>query len=243
MDIHTITSIATPLGLSVRGGFAISSEDKVPELLNGGAAQSLVLFGNTGSSIWSVFSTCPEMQDGLDNPLDRWSERIGDDLAAQLGGAAYYPFGGPPYQPFISWAQKAESLRPSKLGILLHPEYGLWHAYRFAVALPDVLFDTQTNKPQKRHACDTCEDQPCYGACPVEAFANNHYDVDRCVRYLDTNPQAVCHHEGCMARMSCPEAKQHRYLQPHAAFHISQFLKARLKALNDMPNDEQRGSS
>ncbi len=238
MDIETITSIATPLGLSVRGGFVCSIEDKVPSLFNGEAARSLVLFGNAGSSIWPTFSISPEMQDGLDNPLDRWSQRIGDELAKQLGGMAYYPFGGPPYQPFISWAQRAESLRPSQLGMLLHPEYGLWHAYRFAVALPDVLFDTQSNKLPLRHACDTCEEKPCYSACPVDAFLNNHYDVDRCVSHLDANPQAVCNHDGCLARMSCPEAMEHRYVQPHAAFHISQFLKARLKSLNDKPNDK-----
>ena len=237
MDIETITSLAANLGLSVRGGFAVGEEDKVPTFENVAPAQSLVLFGNAGSSIWSEFSISPELQDGLDNPLDRWSQRIGDGLAAQLGGVAYYPFGGPPYQPFISWAQKAESLRPSKLGMLLHPEYGLWHAYRFAVALSDVLFDKQTNRSLQQHACDTCQAQPCYSACPVDAFLNDHYDVDRCVRYLEANPQAACNYNGCLARLSCPEAEQHRYLQPHAEFHISQFLKARLKALSEKPGD------
>ena len=237
MDIQSITSLATTRGLRMRGGFTVVADDKVPEFESGAAAQSLVLFGNTGSSIWPEFSTSSELRDGLDNPMDRWSKRIGDEIAAQLGGVAYYPFGGPPYQPFISWAQKAESLRPSKLGMLLHPEYGLWHAYRFAVALPVVLFDKQTDESLPLHACDTCLDQPCYSVCPVGAFANNHYDVDRCVRYLDANPHAACNRDGCMARMNCPKAEEHRYIQPHAEFHISQFLKARLKALSDLPND------
>ncbi|MEE9334565.1 MAG: hypothetical protein V3U65_10790 [Granulosicoccaceae bacterium] len=236
MDIETISSLAATHGLSLRGGFAVSNDDRVPTPESGAVAQSLVLFGNTGSAIWPTFSSCPEIKDGLDNPLDRWSKRIGDDLAAQLGGVAYYPFAGPPHQPFISWAQKAEALRPSKLGMLLHPEFGLWHAYRFALALPYDLFDKQTNNLQQRHACDTCKDQPCYSACPVEAFVNGHYDVNRCVRYLDANPQGTCNHSGCMARMSCVEAEQHRYLQPHAEFHINQFLKARLKVLSDIPD-------
>ena len=245
MDPQTITSLATNCGLSVRGGFTVGTDDKVPAFENGAVARSLVLLGNTGSSIWSKFSTSPELQDGLDNPLDRWSKRIGDALATEVGGVAYYPFGGPPYQPFIQWAQKAESLRPSKLGILLHPDYGLWHAYRLAIAFPDelvdvpvdALWDHQVANQPHRHACDTCQDQPCYNACPVDAFANDHYDVNRCVRYLDANPRATCNHSGCMARMSCPEAEQYRYVQPHALFHISQFVKARLNALDDNPSD------
>ncbi len=237
MDIQTITKLATSRGLSVRGGFACNDDDKVPTFEHGKAARSLVLFGNAGSSIWPEFSNSPEIKDGLDNPLDRWSKRIGDDMALQMGGLAYYPFGGPPYQPFISWAQKAESLRPSKLGMLLHPEYGLWHAYRFAIALPDALFDSTIHCSKQQHACDSCKDQPCYSACPVDAFFNDNYDVDRCVRYLNDNPEAACNKNGCMARMSCPEAEQYRYVQPHAEFHISQFLKARLKVLNDTHSD------
>jgi len=232
MNLQVLSEKASASGLSVRGGFHIGPDDDVPLLTNGELAQSLVLLGNTGSSIWPSFSTSSEYKDGLDNPLDRWSQRVGDALAMDCGGTAYYPFGGPPYQPFIKWATKAESLQRSKLGLLMHPEYGLWHAYRLAIVLPEELFDQRTRSIQQTNACDSCQDQPCYGTCPVDAFVNNQYHVDQCVQFLASNPQAQCNQTGCMARMSCPEATQHRYVQLHAKFHITQFVKARIATLN-----------
>ncbi len=231
MDIETITGKASEYGLVVRGGLAVSIDDSVPNMRNGAAARSLVLLGNAGSSVWPVFSQSAELKDGCDNPLDRWSKRVGDVLAKDLGAVAYYPFGGPPYQPFIRWAKKAESLRSSKIGLLLHPEFGLWHAYRLALAFPNTLFDEADAVTAQTHACDTCKTQPCYSTCPVDAFADDHYDVDRCVLYLDDNPQAECNQRGCLARMSCPEAVAYRYEQPHAAFHMKQFVTARIKTI------------
>jgi len=114
--------------------------------------------------------------------------------------------------------------------MLMHPEYGLWHAYRVAIALPETVLTQQPESTEQQHACDTCATQPCYSSCPVGAFANDHYDVDRCVSYLSETPQAQCNQTGCIARMSCPEAAQHRYSQSHAAFHIKQFVKARMAA-------------
>lgn len=231
MNIESITSKAIEYGLVVRGAFAVSADDSVPSMSDGAAARTLVLIGNTGSSVWPVFSQSMELQDGLDNPLDRWSVRVGDALAKELGAAAYYPFGGPPYQPFIHWARKAESLRSSKIGLLLHPEFGLWHAYRLALAFPDTLFDEKNAATEQAHACDTCKAQPCHGACPVGAFSDGHYDVDRCVSYLDANPQAECNKTGCLARMSCPEGAPFRYEQAHATFHMRQFVIARTKTM------------
>ena len=224
MDIEIITSKAFEYGLVVRGAFSVSEDDSVPSMPDGAAARTLVLIGNTGSSLWPMFSQSMELQDGLDNPLDRWSRRVGDALAKDFGAVAYYPFGGPAYQPFIRWAKKAESLRSSKIGLLLHPEFGLWHAYRLALAFPSVMFDEAHAVSEQAHACDICKVQPCYGACPVGAFADDHFDVKRCVTYLDANPQAECNLRGCLARLSCPEGAQFRYEQPHATFHMKQFV-------------------
>src|SRR4030095_137820 len=37
------------------------------------------------------------------------------------------------------WAMRAEAVAPSPLGILIHPDYGLWHAYRGALAFAERL--------------------------------------------------------------------------------------------------------
>ena len=56
-----------------------------------------------------------------------------------LGGAAHFPFGGPPWLPFIRWAQRAGPVYPSPIGPLVHPDFGLWHAYRGAIAFRERL--------------------------------------------------------------------------------------------------------
>ena len=56
-----------------------------------------------------------------------------DPLARSVGAMALYPFDGPPYRPFQRWAMRAEPVAPSPLGLFIHPEYGLWHAYRAAL--------------------------------------------------------------------------------------------------------------
>ena len=216
-----------------RGGFYPESDDRVPDLPQGAQAKTLLLFGNAGSSIWRRFSESGEYQNGRDephdHPLDRWSERIGKGLARRWQGQALFPFGGPPYQPFIGWAQKAENLRPSKLGMLLHPGYGLWHAYRFAIALPNHVDGVEARSslpPDRTHACDGCVGRPCLKTCPVNAFDGERYDVERCFHYLRQHPDAPCHRQGCQARAACPEGKGYRYEESHAAFHMKKFYQS-----------------
>lgn len=224
---HTLAEIAEQgrgLGLVLRGGFVVNASDNIPDLEDGPAA-SLVLFGNAGSSIWPDFSASTEYADGKPDPLNRWSERIGNKLAKRWCGRALFPFGGPPYQPFLGWAKKAENLRSSQLGLLMHPQYGLWHAYRFAIALsyqPEGI-DQQI---EESHACDRCEQKPCLGGCPVNAFTEEGYDVARCFQFLQQHPEAACHSQGCQARSACPEGTNYRYLPDHAAFHMEKFTES-----------------
>lgn len=224
MSLQQIKDSSEAYGLVVRGGFTIESEDAVPKLKNGGRANTLILFGNAGSSIWPNFSQSAEYLDGDLDPLNRWSERIGELLAEQWGGIALFPFGGPPYQPFVKWAKKSEQLQSSKLGMLMHPEYGLWHAYRFAIALPDALNIAPENLVSNRHACDRCTAKPCLSGCPVDAFDGKNYDVKKCFTYLDHHPQAQCHQVGCQARAACPEGQAYRYQADHAAFHMEKLV-------------------
>ena len=45
----------------------------------------------------------------------------------------------PDMPPFQRWALRAEAVYASPLGILIHPEYGLWHAYRAALLFTERL--------------------------------------------------------------------------------------------------------
>ena len=136
-----------------------------------------------------------------------------------------YPFSGPPYYPFQRWAQRAEALEQSPIGVMIHPQFGLWHSYRFA--LLGAEFDLQQTRQMGASPCLSCADQPCLRRCPVDAFDATGYAVERCASYLRQTPQAECHQQGCLARYACPIAPERRYVAAQGSFHLRAFLHAR----------------
>jgi len=185
----------------------------------------LVLVGNIGSSYWPIFSRSAEYLDGEADPLDRWSRRVATEIAAELSLQPVYPFSGPPYYPFQQWAQRAEALEQSPLGVMMHPEFGLWHSYRFA--LLGAEFEVVEDKILDESPCHSCDTKPCLQRCPVGAFDGDGYDVDRCAGYLLQTPQAECHSRGCLARYACPVAAELSYVPVQGEFHLQAFLNAR----------------
>ncbi|MEO7937106.1 MAG: hypothetical protein ABIR55_00630, partial [Burkholderiaceae bacterium] len=164
-------------GLRLRGGWVPTVQDVLPTMPGGGPPVVVWMVGQVGSECWPVFSTSRFFSDGRPDPMDRWSQSIGDALAQQHGGVALYPSDGPPYAPFQQWAARAEPLQPSPLMLRIHPQWGLWHAYRFALALPQLdmadaasLAASSTTLPADPHICRSCAGQPCLHACPVDAF-------------------------------------------------------------------------
>jgi hypothetical protein len=219
--IERLSHDAAQHGLCVRSAFVITPGDGVPALDGGTPARSLVLFGNIGSSLWPVFTRGPEYADGKPDALDRWSERIGQDMARRHGGRALYPFGGPPHYPFQRWALRGGLLFASPVGLLIDARHGLWHAFRFALALPGTL---ETAAGTADSPCASCADQPCLTTCPADAFVAGEYRVRRCVDFLADDPDAACWHIGCLARHACPTGQRAGYLPEQAAFHMRAFF-------------------
>ena len=205
-------------GLEVAGGFHPGEGDGVPEGMG-----TLLLIGPDGAAMWPAFSAAPEARDGLPDPLDRWSRRVLDGVAAELGGRALYPFGGPPWQPFVRWAARGEGSRPSPVKMPVSPTRGLWAAYRGALALPRRL-----DLPAVP-AHDPCLDcpAPCLTACPVDAFAGEAYDVAACVAHA-TGPEGAACRDGCLVRRACPVAEAPALAQRR--FHMAAFLAAQQRA-------------
>ena len=171
-----------------------------------------------------MFSQSPEYLDGQTDPIDRWSKRIGDQLANQHQGQALYPFSGPPYWPFLSWSEAANSTAPSRLGMHLHRDYGLWHSYRFALVLPYII-EQEKEISAYTAPCSRCE-QMCVSNCPVGAFdKEGSYDVVTCRAYVRDNPESQCFASGCQARLACPEGQGSHELAQHQ-YHMQVFAKA-----------------
>ena len=231
LPMPTFATVVTAIeseGLVCRGAFPVAAGDTVPPFDDGSRAATLVLVGNAGSGMWGAFVQSEEANDGGPDALDRWSRRIVSRLAQRLGGTAHFPFGGPPWLPFIRWAQRAGPVYPSPIGPLVHPDHGLWHAYRGALAFRERLdIPPRDNRPSP---CTTCADRPCLSACPVGAFSANGYDVDGCAAHIASRAGAPCLGAGCLARHACPVGRDASYGAPQAAFHMRAFLDARCRS-------------
>jgi hypothetical protein len=196
----------------------------VPPFPDGTPVGTLILAGLIGSAQWPGFAASREARDGAPDSLDRWSRRLIDGLAAELGAAALYPFGGPPYHPFQRWARRAEPVHPSPLGMLIHPDWGLWHSYRGALAFRERL--AMLPPDTRPSPCLACAAKPCLSACPVDAFTLAGYDVPACVAHIAAPAGRDCLEEGCRARRACPIGVRHRYDAAQAGFHMRAFLRA-----------------
>ena len=188
--------------------------------------QTLVLIGHSSKGMWPKFSQSEEYKLGQNDPLDRWSQRLGEALAEQYGGRAIYPFTGPPYPPFLSWAQHNGDSFQSPLGLHIHRQHGLWHGYRFGIILDRHHITVANVRPPKvaSHPCLTCI-QPCMEACPVGAFSANGYDAVACRTYVNQNPQTSCAQSGCAARLACPVGPKGGYVAEQHLHHMAIFAR------------------
>ena len=216
-DLNQITEAISASGLLLHGAFHAEPDDGVPEPWT-----TVALVGNAGPEMWREFA--PESEDGED-PLNAWSERIIGAIAEEFAGGALYPFGGPPYHPFQRWAKRAETVFSSPIGPLIHPEFGLWHAYRGALVFRQRL--ALPARDVRAHPCESCADRPCLTTCPVGAFSDQGYDVRACVDHLEIAAGANCLDRGCLARRACPVGRAYHYDAPQGAFHMGHFLRAR----------------
>ena len=215
-------------GLLLRGGFQPASDDALPALPDGRPADTLLLLGNAGPAMWRAFSASLEAADGQPHPLNRWTRHHVDAIAQAAGGVALYPFDVTPVWPFQRWAARVEPVFPSPLGLLIHPQYGLWHAYRAAILVAADLHLPAPAPPPGTMAnpCASCADQPCLTTCPVAAFSTKGYDVPVCASHLALPAGQDCLGGGCLARRACPVGLEFAQAPAQNAFHMQAFFKA-----------------
>lgn len=203
----TLCDTARQDGLEIMGG------------LHDGPA-TLILLG-PGAEFWPVFRRSREMTDGQPHPIDRWSRRVLTRQADSLGASAVFPFDGPPYQPFLSWALASGRAWTSPVGMLVHDTAGLMVSYRGA-----LRFETNIALPPTptRAPCDTCAGRPCLTACPAEAFGTPEgYDVAACHALLDTAEGQDCMTAGCRTRRACPVSQRFGRHPDQSALHMKAF--------------------
>ena len=222
-DLDEISAALSPHGLIPRGGFNFDAGDDAPPGPSGKPARAVLLIGQGGAAPWPHFRKWRERQPaGLANPLDTWSAEVIGAVARKFGARAVSP-SDRPFLPFQQWAMRAEGLKPSPLGILMHPEYGLWHAYRGA-----LLFDRPIEvapHSAEVHPCDDCASKPCLSTCPVGAFTNDGFAFEACMAHLRSQQDGACLAGGCLARNACPVGTGYRYPAEVQAFHMVKFVR------------------
>lgn len=185
-------------GLLPRGGFRPAEGDGVPPRADGRPVGALILIGNAGPGMWTRFAPFLEENPHLANPLDTWIERVVGRLGGELGAQPVFAHAGPPFHPFVRWAQRAEPVHPSPLRLLIHPRYGLWHAYRAALLFAEPV--DLLSWPDQAAPCGAC-DRPC-----LRAPQRDGIDA---------------------ARRACPVGREFTYGDAQAAFHQRAFLRGR----------------
>ncbi len=176
MRLKQIRTTALDHGLDVYGAFHPEADDFAQ-------AASIVLLGPS-AQFWPIFTASDIYQDGRSDPIDRWATKVIPTIAQDLGAKPFFPFGGPPYAPFLHWARASGRAWNSPVGMLVHDTTGLMVSYRGALAFKEPL-----NLPVQtfQNPCDTCAEKPCLSACPVNALSAGDYNVPACHDYLDTS--------------------------------------------------------
>ena len=206
-----------------RGGFHFASDEAAPVGPSGSAARSVLLVGQAGAGPWPHFMAWRERKPSdLENPLDSWSRGVIGGIAERFGARAVSP-SDKPYLPFQQWAMRAEGLRPSPLGVLMHPRYGLWHAYRGALLFADLV--PLPEAAPSVHLCDQCIDKPCMTACPVNAHSPQGFAYQSCLAHVRGPRGGLCRSGGCLDRNACPYGAAYRYSTEAQAFHMAAFAR------------------
>lgn len=214
-------------GLIARGGFRFTQGDTAPRGASGAPTIFVVLIGSAGATYWNHFIDWRSRQpvDPID-PLDSWSRHVIGAVALQVGARLVMP-NDRPYAPFQQWAMRAEGLKPSPLGILMHPDYGLWHAYRGALLFDDGFEDFRSMPAAEReHPCDSCAEKPCMSACPVDAHGARGFAYEACLEHVRSPFGEPCRAMGCLDRNACPVGTAYRYPAEVQAFHQRAFARA-----------------
>lgn len=214
MTYPALARAAAAVGLDIFGAFHPLPDDGAPI-----GCQTLIMLGPKEPGYWAMMNQSPEFRDGAADPVDRWSTRVISGLAAELGAAALFPFGGPPYQPFIAWALRSGRAWASPVGLLVHDTAGLFLSYRGALAFEDHfdLPDLGTSP------CKTCADKACLTACPASALTERAYDVPGCRAFLETPQGTDCLNRGCAVRRSCPVSTSYGRVELQSAHHMRAF--------------------
>ena len=190
--LQTIQRMLNQKSLDIVGSFNPERSDNVFSKV-----RTILLVGPKEPFFWNVFKKSSEYRDNEENPLDRWSKKIIEEIAMKLNTRSFFPFEAP-FQPFIDWAKNCSTMGSSPVHLLVHKEKGLLISFRGALGINEYIESPNNSKD----ICTPCK-KPCLTACPASALNQDSYDVIRCKEYVNTPSGQECR-DCCLVRRSCP---------------------------------------
>jgi ferredoxin len=196
------------IGLNIVG---FTDGSKYCEFLDG--CRSAVVFANGGTDLWDSF-----IEDLKRRPehLSRHQHPFDDFVHRAIHKADPEPT---PTRRWIRCAAEPEvflDFRPlaheagigfqSKMGLIIHPEYGLWVGLRAVLLTTEDLLPKPTS--MKDSPCASCEFKPCISACPAGAVGPSGWSVKICAQHHQESTDC---HGRCHSRNACPVGVEHRH--------------------------------
>ena len=192
-------------------------------------ARSIIVIGNGGGAFWKSFQKhAGENPDWMthENPLDDFTRVVIERDVAPLVKSAIivYPFmSSGPTLNFMAAGKAAGLAGPSIIGVMVHPIYGPWIAFRAAILLEETI-----DAPGQAYGfdpCPTCTARTCISACPADAVSlASGWDIPKCLTHR-VEVEADCAPR-CHARAGCVLGPQHRYPDDELTYHQMRALRS-----------------
>ena len=237
--LETVRAAAAPWGLNLVAAIPVARYDADAQAATRRAAEadrdarSIIVVANGGGDFWRAFSAYAAAHPGWReqaNPLDDFTRVVVAETlapAVQAQGVRctpVYPFiSAGPTLNFMALGKLAGLAGPSLVGVVVHPVYGPWIAFRAAL-LVDVAIDAP-GAALGFDPCPGCTVRSCVAACPAGAVSGaTGWDIPRCLthrveREADCTPR-------CHARAACVLGPEHRYPDDELAYHQGRALGA-----------------
>ena len=196
-------------------------------------ARSIIVIGNGGGTFWKAFKRHADENPGWmagDNPLDDFTRVVVErDIIRQLEQAGVdhkivYPFMSKgPTLNFMEAGKAAGLSGPSILGVVVHPVFGPWIAFRAAILVNELI--DAPGKAYRFDPCPSCAARTCISACPADAVSlAKGWDIPKCLTHR-VEVEADCAPR-CHARAGCVLGPEHRYPDDELAYHQMRALRS-----------------
>jgi len=126
--------------------------------------------------------------------------------------------GAKPWIPFQEVALKMGVGVLSPLGLVLHPTFGPWIAFRALLLCESIFWQDGPKALATWNPCPGCS-APCMAICPAKALTRKNVHLDKCYDYRLANPSQCF--DRCLAREACPIGQEHQFSREQINYHYT----------------------